>query len=159
MNEHDAARCQEVLDFTVNLGHAGDIVERSLAELARRKAKKQLSYMPQDQADLVAFHALVLNDLRLALSTFMAEDPRGARQLLDAKRRLSELERSATREHLARLAPSRPDALETSSLHLAGLRDLKRINSHLSAIGYAVLEQVVPDPADPDGPPPQAADS
>jgi phosphate:Na+ symporter len=59
-----------------------------------------------------------------------------------AKRRLSELERAATRDHLARLAPGRPDALETSALHLAALRDLKRINSHLSAIGYTVLEQV-----------------
>jgi phosphate:Na+ symporter len=137
----DAGRLREILDFAVNLRHAGDIVERSLAELARRKAKRQLSFAPADQADLAAFHARVLDDLRLALSTFMAEDPRGARELVEAKRRLSELERAATRDHLARLAPERPDALETSSLHLAALRDLKRINSHLAAIGYAVLEE------------------
>jgi phosphate:Na+ symporter len=140
--EQDAKRLREILDFVVNLGHAGDIVERSLAEQARRKAKRQLSLATADQADLAAFHDRVLADLRLALSTFMAEDPRGARELVDAKRRLSELERAATRDHLARLAPDRPDALETSSLHLAALRDLKRINSHLSAIGYTVLEQV-----------------
>ncbi|MCW3477269.1 Na/Pi cotransporter family protein [Limobrevibacterium gyesilva] len=156
MTERDAVRRQEILDFVVNLGHAGGIVERSLTELARRKAKRQVSFTAEDRADLAAFHANVLEDLRLALSTFMAEDPRGARQLLDAKRRLSELERTATRAHLARLEPSRPDALEGSSLHLAALRDLKRINSHLSAIGYAVLEQG-PDPAHA-GPEPDMAD-
>ena len=144
----DAKRLRETLNFVVNLGHVGDIIERNLVELARRKAKRQLSLVPADQADLIAFHALVLDDLRLALSTFMAEDPRGARQLVDAKRRLSERERAATRDHLARLVPERPDAMEASSLHLAALRDLKRINSHLSAIGYTVLEQA---PGDVDG--------
>ncbi len=147
MADQDTKRLREILDFAVNLGHAGDIVERSLAETARRKAKRQLQFGPADAADLAAFHARVLADLRLALSTFMAEDARGARELVDAKRRLSELERAATRDHLARLAPDRPDALETSSLHLGVLRDLKRINSHLSAIGYLVLEQ---SPAEPD---------
>ena len=151
MADQDAKRRREVLDFAVNLGHAGDIVERSLAELARRKAKRQLSFAAADQADLLAFHGHVIDDLRLAVSTFMEEDPRGARELVNAKRRLSELERSATRDHLARLAPAqsagaRTDALETSSLHLATLRDLKRINSHLAAIGYTVLEQVPAEP-------------
>ena len=148
-------RQQEILDFVVNLGHAGDIVERSLAELARRKAKRQLSFGREDLADLTSFHAQVRDDLRLALSTLMAEDPRGARLLVDAKRRLGELERASTRDHLARLVSSRPDALETSSLHLAVLRDLKRINSHLATIGYAVLEQA---PAEPDTPLDELAD-
>ena len=148
MSAQDAKRLREILDFVVNLGHVGDIIERNLVELARRKAKRHLSLAAADEADLVAFHALVLSDLRLALSTFLAEDPRGARELVDAKRRLSERERAATRDHLARLAPDRPDAMEASSLHLAALRDLKRINSHLSAIGYTVLEQA---PGDIDG--------
>ena len=146
--EQDAKRQREVLDFVVNLGHAGDIVERSLAELARRKTKRQLSFAAADQADLVAFHDRVMADLRLAVSTFLGEDARGARELVDAKRRLSEIERTATRDHLARLTPQRPDALEASSLHLGVLRDLKRINSHLSAIGYTVLEQA---PGEGDG--------
>lgn len=145
----DAKRLREILDFAVNLGHAADIVERGLAELARRKAKRQLSFAAADQADLAALHGLVLDDLRLASSTFMAEDPRGARELIEAKRRLSERERAAARDHLARLDPARPDALETSALHLAALRDIKRINSHLAAIGYTVLEEA-PAEAEPE---------
>jgi phosphate:Na+ symporter len=33
------------------------------------------------------------------------------------------------------------ESLETSSLHLDILRDLKRINSHLSSAAYPILEQ------------------
>ena len=146
MAETDARRLREMQDFTVNLGHAGDLVESSLAEFGRRRtqlrsARRQPAAEAADRADLAAFHARVVGDLALALSTFMAEDPRGARQLVEAKRQLGELERSLTRAHLARLSPSDPGALGASTLHLAALRDLKRVNSHLSAIGYAVLEQ------------------
>ena len=148
--EPDARRCQAILEFAVNLGHVGAIAERSLVDAARRMAKRQLSFGAEDRADLVAFHAGVLDDLRLALSTFMAEDPRGAQQLLDAKRRLSELERAATHAHLARLSPDRPDALECSTLHLGVLRDLKRINSHLASIGYTVLDRPDPEQGAPD---------
>ena len=148
MAARDAGRLRETLDFVVNIGHAGNIVQRNLTELARRKSKRQLSLAAADQADLITLQAMVVDDLRLALSTFLAEDRRGARELVDAKRRLSEHERAATRDHLARLAPGQPDALETSALHLAALRDFKRINSHLSAIGYTVLEQT-PDGAEP----------
>ena len=144
MTDADAARLREIRDFAVNLGHAGDIVERSQSELARR-AKRPLAFAPapafasDDRADLLAFHARVTDGLRLSLAILMAEDPRGARQLLDAKRHLAELERSLTQAHLARLVPGQPGALEASTLHLAALRDLKRVHSHLSAIGYAVL--------------------
>lgn len=146
--ERDAKRLRDTLDFVVNLGHAGNIAARNLVELARRKAKRQVGLIAADQADLIAFHAQVLDDLRLGLSTFLAEDPRGASRLLEAKRQLSELERAMARNHLARLEPQRPDALEASSYYLAALRDLKRINSHISTIGYVVLEEM-PGDAEP----------
>jgi phosphate:Na+ symporter len=145
--ERDARRCAAILEFAVNLGHVGAIAERSLVDSARRLHKRHLSLSAADRADLVAFHAEVLEDLVLALSTLMAEDARGAQQLIDAKRRLSERERAAAAAHLARLSPDRPDALECSTLHLGVLRDLKRINSLLSSVGYAVLDRADPEPA------------
>jgi phosphate:Na+ symporter len=146
LSEIDARRHAHVLDFVVNLGHAGDIIERSLADTAARKAKRNLVLTKDDEADLNAFHNRVLDDLRLANSTFMTEDPRSARHLLDAKRQLNAMERATGRRHLARLEARQPGELETSTLHLALLRDLRRVNSHVSAIAYDVLDQ--PDPLD-----------
>jgi phosphate:Na+ symporter len=106
-----------------------------------------LSFDHADAADLRAMHAQVLSDVRLALSILISEDGRGAQELLDAKRRLGEQERAAVREHLGRLAVAGGGVREESALHLALLRDLKRINSYVASIGYAVLEQ---RPAEPE---------
>jgi phosphate:Na+ symporter len=81
----------------------------------------------------------VLEDLKLAASTFMTEDPRSAQSLLDAKRRLNAMERATGRRHLGRLEAAQPGGLEGSTLHLAILRDLRRVNPHVSTIAYDVL--------------------
>jgi phosphate:Na+ symporter len=139
LSEADAQRHGHLLDFAVNLGHAGDIIERSFADAAARKAKRGLVLAKEDEADLRNFHGRVLEDLRLAASTFMTEDPRSAQTLLDAKRQVNAIERATGRRHLNRLAAQPPGALEASTLHLAILRDLRRVNSHVSAIAYDVL--------------------
>ena len=139
LSEADAQRHGHVLDFAINLGHAGDIIERSLADAAARKAKRGLVLTAEDETDLRAFHGRVLDDLKLAASTFMTEDNRSARTLLDAKRQLNAMERATGRRHLNRLETSQPGGLEASTLHLAILRDLRRVNSHVSTIAYDVL--------------------
>jgi phosphate:Na+ symporter len=139
LSEADAGRHDHVLDFSVNLGHAGDIIERSLAGAVVRKAKRGLVLAKEDEADLCAFHSRVLDDLRLAASTFMTEDTRSAQTLLDAKRQLNATERATGRRHLNRLEMGSPEGLEASTLYLAMLRDLRRVNSHVAAIAYDVL--------------------
>ena len=41
---------------------------------------------------------------------------------------------------LSRLRSGKLESLETSSLHLDVLRDLKRINSHLTSVAYPILD-------------------
>ena len=43
--------------------------------------------------------------------------------------------------HLARLREGRAETMESSSLHLDVLRDLKRIHSHICSVAYGVLER------------------
>jgi phosphate:Na+ symporter len=139
LSETDAQRHSLALDLAVNLGHAGDIIERSLADAAARKAKRGLILTTEDEADLVIFHTRVLEDLKLVASTFMTADLRSAQHLLEAKRQLNAMERAIGRHHLARLETRQPGGLEASTLYLAILRDLRRVNSHISAIAYDVL--------------------
>jgi phosphate:Na+ symporter len=49
---------------------------------------------------------------------------------------------TAAERHLERLREGRPETLETTSLHLDVLRDLKRINSHICSVAYPALETV-----------------
>jgi phosphate:Na+ symporter len=53
---------------------------------------------------------------------------------------LRSAELAAAERHLERLREGRPETLETTSLHLDILRDLKRIHSHICAAAYSVLD-------------------
>jgi phosphate:Na+ symporter len=136
LTDRDASRLSDVIEFAVNLGHSGDILERCLEQITRRA---EGTINAADHAALQTIQAGVAADLRLALSTLTTEDPRSARELVDAKRHLNEVERGAARDHLARLGGANPALLGSSSLFLATLRDLKLVNSHFASIGYAVL--------------------
>ena len=70
----------------------------------------------------------------------MYEDVRIARTLIGEKTELRNLELGYADSHLARLREGRAESIETSSLHLDVLRDLKRIHSHISSAAYPVLE-------------------
>jgi len=63
-----------------------------------------------------------------------------ARTLIEEKTRLRTAELAYAESHLARLRAGRPESIETSSLHLDVLRDLKRIYSHICSVAYPVLE-------------------
>ena len=47
----------------------------------------------------------------------------------------------AAERHLERLREGRPESLETTSLHLDVLRDLKRIHSHICSVAYPVARR------------------
>lgn len=70
----------------------------------------------------------------------MSGDVKVARKLIEEKAQLRSLELAAAENHLARLREGRPESIETTSLHLDVLRDLKRIHSHICSVAYPVLE-------------------
>ena len=78
--------------------------------------------------------------LRLAMSVFVDGLVRDARRLLEEKAQFRDLEREYAATHIARLQENTPQSVETSSLHLDLISDLKRINSHICSIAYPILD-------------------
>jgi len=140
MGERDQRRAMEILQFATNLEHAGDIVEKNLIELAVKKMKNRLRFSDEGMAEIEALHLRLLDALRLSLAVFMQGDAKMARQMLAEKVEFRERERKAADRHIERLRGRNPDTIETSSLHLDVLRDLKRIHSHLVSVAYPLLE-------------------
>jgi len=141
LGERDGRRAMEIISFSINLEHVGDIIDKNLMELAAKKIKRQLAFSKEGAAELESFHQDVCDSLRLALSVFMSGDVRIARQLVIQKANLWASEFAAAESHLARLREGRPESIESSSLHLDVLRDLKRIHSHICSVAYSVLER------------------
>jgi phosphate:Na+ symporter len=131
----------EIIAFSINLEHVGDIIDKNLMDSAAKKIKRQLVFSSKGAAELEAFYQEVCDNLKLAFSIFMSGDVRIARQLIAGKTSLRATEFAAAESHLARLREGRTESIESSSLHLDLLRDLKRIHSHICSVAYAVLER------------------
>lgn len=140
LEEQDARRAMEIIAFSINLEHIGDIIDKNLMELAAKKIKNRLKFSAEGEAELESFHQRVVDNLKLGLGIFMSGDVKIARQLLREKVQVREAERAAAESHFARLREGRPESIETSSLHLDVLRDLKRVHSHICSVAYPVLE-------------------
>ena len=50
------------------------------------------------------------------------------------------MERAYATTHLGRLSANTVQSLETSSLHIDLISELKRINSHICSIAYPILD-------------------
>jgi phosphate:Na+ symporter len=64
-----------------------------------------------------------------------------ARQLLAQKTTIRDKERRSIALHFERISNGATQSIDASSLHLDILRDLKRINSHLTSVAYPILER------------------
>ena len=130
----------EIVSFAINLEHIGDIIDKYLSELATKKTKRKIEFSAEGAEELTAFHRRISDSLRIAFGVFMSGDVAEARKLITEKANVRSAELDTAERHFERLREGRPESIETTSLHLDVLRDLKRIHSHICSVAYPVLE-------------------
>ncbi len=141
LDDAESNRGMEIMTFTINLEHIGDIIDKNLMELAAKKMKNQVSFSDAGFGELQTFHDRIMRNFDLAMNVFMSGDLTMARSLVQQKIAVRNLERTYIERHFERITERRQDSIETSSLHVDVLRDLKRINSHITAVAYPILER------------------
>jgi phosphate:Na+ symporter len=141
LDERDGRRWAEIISLTINLEHVGDILERILTDVKDKKIAHRLSFSEAGMQELVEMHARLVANLRLGLSVFLTGDVKSAQMLLAEKEKFRDLERSYAAQHLDRLADQSVASIETSSLHLDIISDMRRINSFFCSTAYPILEQ------------------
>jgi phosphate:Na+ symporter len=140
LDDADHQRLSEILAFTTNLEHAGDIVEKSLMSVAAKRIKRGVSFSEISRQEIREMMDRLIGNARAAAAVFMTEDPRAARQLLGEKEVFREIETRTTEEYFGRARTNRAETIEMGKLLLDIVRDLKRVNAHLAAAAYPVLE-------------------
>ncbi|MBI2154309.1 MAG: Na/Pi cotransporter family protein [Candidatus Rokubacteria bacterium] len=135
---------KEVALLTViqNLENIGDIVDKNLMELARKKLYQGRRFSGAGEAEIIEFHALVGKNLERAIAAVAANDRTLAQEVLDQRPVVRQRERDLRESHLARLRAGLAESLETSEIHLDVLTNLKRISSHVTALVFPILEEV-----------------
>lgn len=140
LDERESRRWTDIISFTINMEQVGDIVERVITDIEDRKIKPGREFSEAGMNEIVELHARLLDNLRLAMGVFLHGSVRDAKKLLEEKARFRDLQHKYASTHLARLQDNTAPSMETSSLHLDLISDLKRINSHLCSIAYPILE-------------------
>jgi phosphate:Na+ symporter len=141
LDEKEGRRWTDIVSFAINMEQIGDIIERIVTDLEDKKIDKGRKFSDAGMAEICDLHARLIANLRLGLSVFLNRDLKSAQELLAQKVLFRDLERAYGNSHLARLGTNTMDSIETSSLHLDLISDLRRINSHICSIAYPILEE------------------
>jgi phosphate:Na+ symporter len=140
LGEEESRRWTDIISFTINMEQIGDIIERVIIDIEDKKIKPQRNFSAAGMAEIVELHGRLVANLRLSMSVFLNGNVRDAQKLLEEKARFRDLERAYATTHLDRLSDRTTLSIETSSLHIDLISDLKRINSHICSIAYPILE-------------------
>ena len=140
LEARESRRWTEIIQFTINMEHVGDIIERLLLDVAERKIQHGLSFSEAGLQEISDLHARLIGNLQLSVAVFLNGDLKSAQRLIAEKVTFRELEMRYAESHLLRLSENTPQSVETSSLHLDLLSDFKRINSLFCSVSYPILE-------------------
>jgi phosphate:Na+ symporter len=141
LSEEDGRRSIVIIDYAINLEHIGDIIEKGLLPQVAKKVSLGLKFSEDGYEELSKLFHLTLENLRIAQTIFVTRDFNLARQLMEVEVEVRRMEKQSSERHLERLRDGRADSLQTSSLHLDMLRDLKRINAHIVSVAHPILDE------------------
>jgi phosphate:Na+ symporter len=141
LDEETSRRSIVIIDYAINLEHIGDIIEKGLSEQVAKKVAKGLAFSDDGFAELKSLFSMTIDNLRVAQTILVTRDFNLARQMMEVKVDVRRLEKQSSDRHIARLRDGRMDSLQTSSVHLDMLRDLKRINAHIVSVAHPILDE------------------
>lgn len=139
--EDTGTRAFNLSGVAVNLEAGADVIVRKMVELARRKNAEKLKFSEDGWRELSDFHDQVLRNVQHGITVLMSEDIGLARELVEQKEKVRELEQMLERTHLKRLRQGMAESIETSAIHLELLRALKMLNTSFAMIAYPLLEK------------------
>ncbi len=140
LDHNDAAEQLRQLRYLNELETIGDIIDKNLSELVTKKIRNQVTFSDEGACELNDFHGKVLENLVIAETVFSTQDRDLAVTLLSHKQAIDQTERTLRDEHFARLNAGLTETHETSAIHLDILTHLKRINTSLTHIAHAILQ-------------------
>ncbi|WP_069803067.1 Na/Pi cotransporter family protein [Thermogemmatispora onikobensis] len=127
-----------LLYIITDLEAIGDIIDRQMMRLARRKQRRQVAFSEEGWQDLLNYHDEVTEALEQALAALASQDTSLANEFFVRKAELSKMKRQLHLRHVRRLQSGLSPSWESSSIHLDLLNALSRVLSHASNIAHAV---------------------
>jgi phosphate:Na+ symporter len=141
LNKHDSFKSQEIFTFTLNLDYIGDILANLLTEFASSRITRGRSISAEVFEGIAAMHSHVVESLNLGVAAFLGGEEAFARQLVERKRLIWQLEAGAAESYFLSLRDTTEQSGGGDDFYLRILRDLKRIHSLIAALAYPILDR------------------
>ncbi len=148
LNEEEAQKQMELLNLIYNLENIGDVIDKNLMELAKKKCRKETGFSKEGEQEIIKFHKKIYDNFVLALSAFTTRDETLAQQVIRNKQKIREMEQEFYHRHLRRLEEGLAESFETSRIHLDILSNFRRINSYITNIAYPIVRKQKSDTAE-----------
>ena len=142
--EYDADEQMRLLRYLAEVETIGDIIDKNISELVLKKIRLGAEFSKEGAEELKDFYRKVSENVVIAETAFTTRDRALAQQLLRHKQRIDQYERELRDRHFARLNAGLVESHETSAIHLDLLTHLKRINSCVTHVAYAILQDTQP---------------
>jgi len=139
LTEGESRREVAILTLVNDLENIGDIIDKNIMELAKKKIATALSFSTEGQKEIIDFFTKVADNFEMAIAAFATGDSDLAWKVLKNKEKLGNLERDLKAAHISRLHKGLKESIDTSSIHLDLLSNLKRINHHIINISYPLI--------------------
>ncbi len=140
LSPEDSRRALEVTLYASNLEHAGDIIQLNLKDRIRAKIKENLDFSAEEQAKLAELCLIIQNNIKLAAAVTSSRDVAAAQHRIGQKDEFRQLENQVMQTHFTTSLSNKATALRQSALYIDIIRDLHRINSHVVAAGYPIVD-------------------
>ena len=139
--EDTGTRAFDLAGVATNLESGADVIASRLVSLARQKHVEKTNFSDEGWRELSDFHDRVLRNIQHAITVLMSEDIGAARELVEQKEMIREIEQKLERRHLTRLRQGLAESIETSAIHIDLLRSLKMLNTAFAMIAYPLLRE------------------
>jgi len=139
LSDEESAAQARLLQIAREIERIGDVVSKSLMTYAAKKINQGFYFSDQGFKEIKELHRRVLDNLKLSINSFVTMDVNLARKVLEGSREIERIEKEFEDSHIQRLKKGLKESLETSTVHLDLIGDLKLIASYSEGIALAVI--------------------
>lgn len=135
-----ASKTSSMIRISSNLENIGDTIEKDLMDHALKKVKKNAVFSEDGRREIEELHKEVMEYFRLLGSALSEFNKKIAEEIVKKKSELYQLTYELVNRHLERLKLGLKESVDTSSIHLDVISNLRRIISFIADSGSSILQ-------------------
>jgi phosphate:Na+ symporter len=136
----EARRASMLIMVTTDIEHIGDIVSKSIAELAEKMDRSPTPLSAEGKKEISDFFIVTIDLLREAFAAFTLNDRALAGKVFERKSAIKTQFSSFVDYHMNRLYKRKVESLQTTSIHIDLLEEINRINHFTFRIAGHVMK-------------------